>query len=183
MSSPALPGSACRGRHGPAGLPIGAALVAAPGSAFAGGPRRRAAHGSGNADGFTLLELIVATAVLAIAVVGLLSLASGALANAALVREYDRAAMLARTTMNELMVEDGLPLGTTMSGRYGEDSGWAARLEPFELPPRPAAGRTMLVRIQLDVWWRSQGRRKSVSLESFRRMIIRPEHGFDVAQP
>ena len=47
--------------------------------------------------GFTLLEMVVATAIMGIAVVGLLSVLAGATRNAARLRDYDRVAQLART--------------------------------------------------------------------------------------
>jgi general secretion pathway protein I len=124
-------------------------------------------------SGFTLLEVIVATAIMAIAVIGLLSLISGSLANAARVREYDRAAMLARHQMGELLVSEPLPLGADLDGNFDNASGWKARAEPFELPARPGPGQPMLARIQLEIWWVSEGRRKSVEFEGYRRMWIR----------
>ena len=124
-------------------------------------------------SGFTLLEVIVATAIMAIAVIGLLSLVSGSLANAARVKEYDRAAMLARHQMGELLVSEPLPLGTDLSGNFDDDSGWTARAEPFEMPVRPGPGQPMLVRIELHIWWKSEGRRKSVEFEGYRRMLSR----------
>ena len=47
--------------------------------------------------GFSLLEVIVATALMGLTVVGLLSLTTQSLSNASRIREYDRAAMLARS--------------------------------------------------------------------------------------
>ncbi len=129
--------------------------------------------------GFSLLEMIVATAILGIAIIGLMTLTTTVLANAARIREYDRAAMLARTTMNQLLVEEPLPLGRNLTGTYESGLGWEARVEPFFMPTPPQAGSTMLVRIRLSVWWDSDGRRKRLKLESFRRMIIRPEHGLE----
>ena len=113
----------------------------------------------------------MATAIMAIAVIGLLSLISGSLANAARVKEYDRAAMLARHQMGELLVSEPLPLGADLNGNFDDASGWAARAEPFELPARP--GQPMLVRIQLAIWWQSEGRRKSVEFEGYRRVLSR----------
>ncbi len=55
--------------------------------------------------GFTLLEMIVATLIMGIAVVGLLSGISGATRNAARLRDYDRVAQVARWRMNELLVD------------------------------------------------------------------------------
>ena len=124
-------------------------------------------------SGFTLLEVIVATAIMAIAVIGLLSLISGSLANAARVKEYDRAAMLARHQMGELLVSDPLPVGVDLSGSFDKTTGWTARAEPFELPVHPGPGQPMLVRIQLQIWWDSEGRHKTVDFAGYRRTVIR----------
>ena len=143
----------------------------------AGGSRFTARRSRSTTRGFSLLEMIVATAILGIAIIGLMTLITTVLANAARIREYDRAAMLARTKMNQLLVEEPLPLGIDLSGKFETGLGWEARVEPFFMPPTPRPGRTMLVRIKLGVWWDSDGRRKRLQLESFRRMIIHPEHG------
>ncbi len=125
--------------------------------------------------GFTLLEMIVATALMSISVVGLLSLLSGTLANAARIKQYDRAAMLARTKMNELLVLAPLPLGAPMGGQWDENTGWTAVAEPYERPPRSVARGILLVRINLEVWWKADERRKSVTLEGFRQFYPPPE--------
>ena len=143
----------------------------------ASGSRFTARRSRSTTRGFSLLEMIVATAILGIAIIGLMTLITTVLANAARIREYDRAAMLARTKMNQLLVEEPLPLGINLSGKFETRLGWEARVEPFFMPPTPRPGRTMLVHIRLSVWWDSDGRRKRLRLESFRRMIIRPEHG------
>ncbi len=126
--------------------------------------------------GFTLLEMIVATALMAIAVVGLLSLLSATLSNAARVRQYDRAAMLARTKMNELLLLSPLPLGQGLGGQWDAATGWTARAEVFERPPNAAPGSFQLLRINLEVWWLADNQRKSVTLEGFRRDQI-PREG------
>lgn len=126
--------------------------------------------------GFTLLEMIVATAVMSIAVVGLLSLLSGTLSNARRVQQYDRAAMLARTKMNELLVQSPLPVGESLGGQWDASSGWTARTEVFERPPNAFPGALQLLRINLEVWWTADGQRKSLTLEGFRREII-PREG------
>ena len=59
--------------------------------------------------GFTLLEMMVATTIMAVAMVGLLSGIAGATRNAARLRDYDRAAQLARLRMNELLADDRMP--------------------------------------------------------------------------
>lgn len=127
-------------------------------------------------SGFTLLEMIVATALMGMAIVGLLSLVTQSLSNASRVREYDRAAMLARSKMSELLTVTPLPLAQPLEGAFDGASGWTARLDPFEVVGQPGLGRPMLTRIQLTVWWVSNGQRRSIDLESYRTMAIRPEH-------
>ena len=135
----------------------------------------------GGRSGFTLLELIVATVILAVAVVGLLSAISGALRNAARLTAYDRAVQLARLRMNDLLVDSRLPRDTAMSGTFdpgqtgGLDAGWQARLESFEMPPRPAPGQMTLDRIELQIWWMSGSEKRTFTLDSFRQRQLRPQ--------
>lgn len=119
--------------------------------------------------GFTLLEMIVATALMSIAVVGLLSLLTVSLSNGARARHYDRAAMLARTKMNELLVAPRFPLGQPWGGQWDAATGWSASAEPFEQLPGALPGAEQLVRITLQVWWTYQEQRQSVALEGYRR--------------
>ncbi len=125
--------------------------------------------------GFTLIEMIVATALMGIAVVGLLSLLSATLANAARVKQYDQAAMLARTKMNELLALSPLPLGQALTGQWNESTGWQAQAGVFERPPNAGSGMMQLVRVELDVWWMDNKERKSIRLEGYRRETIPQE--------
>ena len=127
-------------------------------------------------SGFSLLEMIVAMTVLSLAIVGLLGLIRGSLANAARVRENDRAAMRARSTMTELLATDPLPVPATLSGRYDDNSGWNARTSPAEMPITARTGGVMIVRVNLTVWWNSERRRKTAVFDGFRRVRIGQEH-------
>ena len=131
--------------------------------------------------GFTLLEMVVATAIMGIAVVGLLSTLSGSARNAARLRDYDRVAQLAELRMNEMLLDEKLPRGVELSGDFdaalsgGAETGWRARLETFEMPPVPQPGQYSLDRINLEVWWMVAGQRRSFVLEAYRRHILKPE--------
>src|SRR5205807_7014811 len=86
-----------------------------------------------DARGFTLLEMIVATVIMAVAIVGLLSGISGAVRNASRLTAYDRAVQLARWRMNELLIDDKTPRNVEIDGSFdrqqnsGVDTGWRAR--------------------------------------------------------
>ena len=127
-------------------------------------------------QGFSLIEMIVAMAIMATAIIGLLTLTSVSLSNAAVIREYDRAAMLARSKMSELLEVHPLPLGQMMAGAFDESTRWQARAEPFDVAPPVAIGRRMLVRVDLTVHWVEREREKFVQIEGYRTLRIREEH-------
>jgi general secretion pathway protein I len=129
--------------------------------------------------GFTLLEVMVATTVMGIAVVTLMSGLSTSVRNASRLTDYDRAALLARAKMDALLVDPKLPLATVMDEPLdpsllgGARGGWRAQVTPFETAPSPVPGAFGLDRVQLEIWWMSGDRRRSFSLEAFRRSLAR----------
>jgi general secretion pathway protein I len=131
--------------------------------------------------GFTLLEVLVATMIMAIAVTGLLSALSTSLGSAARLTDYDRAAMLGRQKMDELLIADKLPKLTPFEGTWEPEiagdlrAGWRARLSPFEMPPTAGPGTPYLERVELEIWWMNGEKRKTLSLDGFRRSVITPE--------
>lgn len=130
--------------------------------------------------GFTLLEMIVATVILAVAVVGLMSGVSGAMRNAARLTAYDRVAQLARLRMNNLLLDYRLPRNSVVSGDFdpaqtgGMNAGWRARAILFETPPSPGPGQTALQRIELEIWWMSGRERRTFTLDAFRPYMLQP---------
>jgi len=133
-----------------------------------------------NNRGFTLLEMLVATLIMGIAVVGLLSNISTSLSTAGRLTDYDRAALVARRKMDELLLDSRLPRAAQIQGRLdpasssGLDGGWAARISPFETPPNAGPGTSVLDRIELEIWWMSGPRRRSLRLEAYRPFVIPP---------
>ena len=129
-----------------------------------------------SARGFTLLEVLVSTLIMGVAVVGLISAISGSVSNVSRLTDYDRAALLAQQKMDELLLEPSPPaegkFDPALSG--GVEAGWRARLELFEAPPGAQPGSTVLERLQLEVWWTAApGRQRKLSLEGFRRAVMR----------
>jgi type II secretory pathway pseudopilin PulG len=122
--------------------------------------------------------MIVATTIMGIAVVGLLAGISTATRNATRLQDHDRAAQLARVRMNDLLLERSLPLNTLMSGEFdpmqagGLEAGWRARLIPFEMPPRPAAGETAIDRLELEVWWKAGTQQRSFIIDAYRPRLL-----------
>lgn len=129
--------------------------------------------------GFTLLEVLVATVIMGIAVTALISGLSQSVKNAGRLRDYDRASMLARAKMNDLLLDNELPFEGTEEGTFPEDqsggipSGWKVSIRPFEEPPNAGPGTVILQEVALDVWWEPAfGGRRDLRLQSYRPQMI-----------
>jgi general secretion pathway protein I len=131
--------------------------------------------------GFTLLEMLVATTILAVAVVGLLNGLSGATRNAARLREYDRAVQLARLRMNDLLADTNTPHDMPIGGPFdpqqtgGIEAGWRAIVSTDDVSPVAINDDFAIDRVQLEVWWMAGGQRRSFMLEGYRRRLMKPE--------
>ncbi|MES1260602.1 MAG: prepilin-type N-terminal cleavage/methylation domain-containing protein [Acidobacteriota bacterium] len=125
-------------------------------------------------SGFSLLEVLVATVVMGIAVTGLIVGLSQSVKNASRLADYDRAAMLARTKMNDLLLDVTLPFEGAVEGTFDNDqagvpSGWKAVLKPFDSQPEAGPGSLVLQQIALQVWWQPPaGTRRNIEIESYR---------------
>ena len=128
--------------------------------------------------GFTLLEMIVATTIMGIAVAGLLAGLSTSTRNAARLQDYDRAVQLGRVRMNELMLDRTLRHNSVVTGNFdpsqtgGLEAGWQARLTLYQLPPEVKPGETAIDRLELEIWWASGDHRRTFTLDAFRPRIL-----------
>ncbi|HVO99443.1 MAG TPA: prepilin-type N-terminal cleavage/methylation domain-containing protein [Bryobacteraceae bacterium] len=129
--------------------------------------------------GFTLLEVLVATAIMGVAVAGLLNAISGSARNASRLNQYDRAVMLAKSKMDELLAEPELRRNVPMAGVFdaaktgGVECSWRAVVQPFETVPGAAPGYWVVDRVGLEIGWMDGATNHSFSLEGFRRGILR----------
>ena len=126
--------------------------------------------------GFTLLEVLVATAIMAVAVTAGLSALRTSMRNADRQAELERAASLAQRKMDELVATPFLPHGAPLTGvippEYtgGVETGWNALVTPAEAGTMPPPPRSIgLERIQLELWWTTPSGRRTMRLETYRR--------------
>lgn len=128
--------------------------------------------------GFTLLEMLIATAIMGIAVVGLMANLSASLRNAARLTDYDRAALLAHEKMDELLLDPRLPKLGVIQGVFdpalagNTAAGWSARITPFEVPPDAPPGSEILEQIELQMWWGQADHPRTLVLEGYRRGML-----------
>ena len=131
-------------------------------------------RGKGATAGFTLLEVLVATLIMGIAVAGALQGISTAARNAARLTQYDRATILARQKMDELLAStslfgsgDGM-FNPAQTG--GAAVGWHAQITAIEGGPGPG----VVDRVELEIWWMDGTTRRQFAVEGYRRARLRP---------
>ncbi len=116
---------------------------------------------------------MVATLIMGVAVVSLLSSISVSMRNAARLTAYDRAVMLSRTKMDEILTDHRIPTDSTLEGTFDANTGWRAHLSPFETQTGARPGSQMLERVELEIWWNTpSGERRTFPLEAYRRNFI-----------
>lgn len=144
--------------------------------------------------GFTLLEVLVATAILGTAIAALLSLLSGALRNSERLQAPAQALLLGQSKMNELLgagvaAEDGtltaMPLDVKLQGRWDEPFRWEAVATRVRSSPERMPGETILVQVALNVFWKpgSGNQERKLSLETYQLRREPPMDSPGVASP
>ena len=117
--------------------------------------------------GFTLLEVLVATAIMGIAVAALVSGLSGSLRNLSRLEDREKAVLLARSQLNRLLAEETLKPGPARRGRWEGSFRWEAQVRrwnpagaqnPLAVPP--------LAIVSLTVYWVGATGEKRVTLET-----------------
>jgi prepilin-type N-terminal cleavage/methylation domain-containing protein len=128
--------------------------------------------------GFTLLEALVATMIMGVAIAGILDALAASSRNVSRLTQADRAVVLARAKMDELLVNDTLPRNAFVDGIFpsGEagsiNTGWRARVTPIEAAPGTTELNWVIDRVELEIWWMDGATRRSFSLEGYRRSLL-----------
>lgn len=128
--------------------------------------------------GFTLIEVLVAFAVLAMALTLLLGTLSGATRQVRWASDAGRAALHAQSLLAEVGVGEALQPGTRdgvlEDGRYR----WTLEVAPYVDPLRPPVVledpfAAQLMQLRLAVAWGDGGRQQRLQLESLR--LVQPD--------
>lgn len=130
------------------------------------------------AKGFTLIEVLVAVAILGIGLTLIIELFSGALRLARTSEEYTKAVNYARTKMEEIAVKPLLEEGNE-EGSFDDTFRWQMEVKKVELLPvenkpdfKPPA---QFFQVQIDVLWKSGSKERSTHIESYRTIKLEAE--------
>ncbi len=119
---------------------------------------------------------------------GVMNGLAGATRNAARLTDYDRATLLAKQKMDELLMDRAAPRNQRLEGRFDaaqapQGAGWSAMVTPFEAAPGTGPGSLGIDRVELEIWWLTGSpaapARHTFALEGFRRNILQAgDHPF-----
>lgn len=103
--------------------------------------------------GFTLMEVLVASMLMATVFVAVVSLMSQSLRNIERMRPHETALLHAREKMTEVLLRDELR-GERTSGRWRDGYGWKLEVTPlFSAGPPPAPGTPALFQVRVEIAW------------------------------
>ena len=125
--------------------------------------------------GFTLLEVLVATLILAVAVSALLSNLSQSTANLFRANDIDLLTYMAKRKMDEIIVAPNLPRGVAVTGVFDSKTGakplggWSVMVVPSGIAS--LNGMERLEKVRLECWLFSGSKRRNLILESYRARV------------
>jgi len=121
---------------------------------------------------FTLLEVLVAATIMAIAIGTLLASINTSLSNASRLSERDRATLEAKRLLDEILADPSIPEGAAPAGPIDPAIGlpegaWRAQVTRFEAA-NAGPGSRLLQRIAVEITWRSGRSPRRAFIEGYR---------------
>mgnify|MGYP000456575472 CR=1 FL=1 len=130
-------------------------------------------------SGFTLIEVMVALAILGVGLTGIIELFSGGLRLARASMDYTEAVNYARVKMEEITLKPTVEEGTGEGESDDKVFRWQVAVKKIDLlsidksmdykPP------VELYQVKIDVFWKSGNKEKSTGLESLK--AVKPGEG------
>jgi general secretion pathway protein I len=121
--------------------------------------------------GFTLIEIVVAMAILGVGLIVIIELFSGGLRLGRVSEEYTQAVGLARMKLEEIFLAEQLKEGSEQ-GEFNKDFRWQVGVKKVDLLPvekglefKPPVE---FYQIKVNIFWKSGSKERSTEIESFR---------------
>jgi len=136
-------------------------------------------RGKKKTPGFTLIEVVVAMAILSIGLLAIIELFGGGLRLGRVSGEYTKASAYARIILEEITLAKTLVEGV-QEGEFDKDFRWLVEVKRVDLLPpgketlyRPPVA---VYRVRIDVRWKSGLKDRVASMESY-RLLKEEERG------
>jgi prepilin-type N-terminal cleavage/methylation domain-containing protein len=118
-------------------------------------------------SGFSLMEVLVAMAILGIAFSTLFSLMSGSLRNIDRIQEHDKIVRWGQMKLNEIVLQTNAGASPQLSGFFDDKYRWQTTLEPVAALESPVGKPGYsLVRLRLAVIWDGRSGENQFKLET-----------------
>lgn len=121
--------------------------------------------------GFTLIEVVVAMAILGVGLVVIIELFSGGLRLEKTSEEFSQAVNYARMKMEEISLQEKIEEGT-QSGQFDKFFRWETEWKRIDvLPPEKVQAFTLpieLFQLRVNVFWKSGSKERSTGVETYR---------------
>jgi general secretion pathway protein I len=125
--------------------------------------------------GFTLIEVVVAMAILGIGLTIIIELSSGGLRLARTSMEYTKAVNYARMKMEEIAVKKNLEEGSE-EGELDHTYRWKMDIKRADLLPieneTDSKAPAEVFHVKIDILWKSGSKEKSNHIESYKMMRL-----------
>ena len=122
--------------------------------------------------GFSLLEVIAATLLLAIAFAALMQVAGGSMALTRNADDHSQAALWARSLLDTVDITTPLQAGTS-EGKFDDRYRWRLVVTPWSAGPADANAPMRMVKLDLEVFWGARAREHSAHFSTLR--VLGPE--------
>jgi len=133
---------------------------------------------TGVRGGFTLIEVVVALAILGIVLTVIIELFAGGLRLARASKEYTQAVNYANAKLEEFASRETLEEGTT-EGEFNETFHWRVTMDKINLLPvdKPWEVKppVQLFKIRVDVLWKPGSKERSAGVETYRTMKVQDD--------
>ncbi len=130
-------------------------------------------------QGFTLIEVVVALAILGIVLTVIIELFAGGLRLARTSKEYTQAVNYANAKLEEIASRETLEEGMT-EGEFNETFHWRVTMDkinllPVEKQPWEVKPPIQLFKIRVDVLWKPGSKERSAGVETYRTMKVQDD--------
>ncbi|RLA44128.1 MAG: general secretion pathway protein GspH [Gammaproteobacteria bacterium] len=129
---------------------------------------------TGQQDGFTLLEVLVAFAIASAALILLMQAFSDGLRLAGRAEDYSRATVMAESLLIRAGPEFTLE-ESPYSGRFDDRFNWVLELDPYPMDEGLTESAVAAVKIEVAVSWKNGRQQRNYELSSLRLMPLNPK--------
>lgn len=128
--------------------------------------------------GFTLIEVLIASAIFGIAATSLFGLLSKSLANLKKLEEVRHYQLAGEDIMNRVLLLSQLPPGGTIEGQLEHLQGrWAVKVTPWIPSVLEPTTPEAVMKIDVQVRWQGRSGERNIELEALKTIAI--SHGND----